>query len=97
MTVLPAVPPLMPKVSVASLLGLLATKVPLVAVKTSNTAVSISVGPVIAFSVGGVGGGGGNFAKMMSGGETKIDPGSSRQFLRRGKVVGLNEIDRLHR
>ena len=75
MTVLPAVPPLMPKVSVAPLLGLLARKVPLVAVKTSKTVVSISVGPVIAFSVGGVGGGGGNFAKMMSGSEAKIDPG----------------------
>ena len=59
MTVLAEVPPLMPKVSVAPL-ELLARKVPLVAVKTSKTVVSISVGPVIAFSVGGVGGEGGD-------------------------------------
>src|SRR6187455_812011 len=65
----------MPKVSVASLLGLLARKVPLVAVKTSKTVVSISVGPVIALSVGGVGGGGDKFAKIRSIGATKIDPG----------------------
>jgi len=75
MTVLPAVPPSMPKVSVAPLLELLARKVPLVAVKTSKTVVSISVGPGIAFSVGGVGGGGGDFAIKMSGGATKMDPG----------------------
>ncbi len=49
------------KVSVTPLLGLLARKVPLVAVKRSNTAVSISVGPITALNVGGVGGGGGSF------------------------------------
>ena len=96
MTVLPAVPPLMPKVSVA-LLGLLARKVPLVAVKTSKTVVSISVGPTIAFSVGGVGGGGGSFPKMISGTEAKIDPGSAGKLLLRGRIISLNEIDRLHR
>ena len=76
MTVLPAVPPLTPKVSVG-LLGLLARKVPLVAVKTSKTVVSISVGPITAFNVGGVGGGGGSFPKMVPGTEAKIDPGSA--------------------
>ena len=50
---LPAVPPLTPKVSVASILVLLAAKVPLVAVKASNTTVSISIGPVGTDSVGG--------------------------------------------
>ena len=64
---LPAVPPLMPKVSVAPV-ELLATKVPLVAVKTSNVAVSISVGPVTAFKIGG---GGGIFPTINSGIETK--------------------------
>jgi hypothetical protein len=66
MTVLPAVPPLMPKVSVA-LLGLLARKVPLVAVKTSKTVVSISVGPITAFNVGGVGGEAAVFRKWSRG------------------------------
>src|SRR5438105_14497359 len=77
MTEAPGVPPLMPKVSVAPLLELLARKVPLVAVKTSKTVVSISVGPITAFSVGGVGGGGGNCPIMVSGTEAKIDPGSA--------------------
>ena len=66
-TVLPPVPPLTPNVS-APPVGLLATKMPLVAVKTSNVAVSISIGPVTAFSVGG---GGGSFPKISSGTETK--------------------------
>ena len=64
---LPAVPPRMPKLSVAPV-ALLASKVPLVAVKTSNVTVSISVGPVTAFKIGG---GGGIFPKINSGIETK--------------------------
>ena len=67
----------MPKVSVALLLGLLARKVPLVAVKTSKTTVSVSVGPNTAFSVGGTGCGGGSFPKSVSGIEVKIDGGSA--------------------
>src|SRR5215217_4580321 len=80
MTVLPADPPLMLKVSVAPPLGLLARKVPLVAVKRSKTVVSISVGPITAFSVGGVGGGGGICPIIMSGADAKItagEPGDS--------------------
>ena len=64
---LPAVPPLMPKVSVALLLALLAEKVPLVAVNVSNAIVSISIGPVTAVSVGGVGGVGGGRTIKVSG------------------------------
>ena len=63
---LPAVPPLMPKVSVP-LLELWAMKVPLVAVKLSNVTVSISIGPVTAVSVGGSGGGGGGCMIVISG------------------------------
>src|SRR5258708_29979768 len=48
----------MPKVSAAPLLGLLAAKVPLVAVKWSNATVSISIGAVKALNVGGDAGGG---------------------------------------
>ena len=44
---------------------LLARKVSLVAVKSSNVTVSISVGPVTTFSVGGSGGG--IFPKINSG------------------------------
>ena len=68
------------------MLGLLARKVPLVAVKTSKTTVSVSVGPNTAFSVGGMVGGG-NFPKSVSGIEVKID-GAEQASLAPGATTG---------
>ena len=70
-TVLPAVPPLMPKVSGAPL-EVLAAKVPEVAVNVSNAMVSFSVGARKAPNVGGVGAGGGRRPIMVSGTDTKL-------------------------
>ncbi len=65
----------MPKVSVVPLFGLLARKVPLVAVKKSKALVSISVGPSPAFNVGGTGAGGEIRATVTSVTDVKITPG----------------------
>src|SRR5665647_614756 len=85
-TVLPTVPPLMPKVSLASAMELLATKVPLVAVKLSNTTVSASVGPVTAFNDGGGGGGGGGCITTISGGTEIVGIGGSEFIVGRVSV-----------
>ncbi len=76
----------MPKVSVASLVELLAVKVPLVAVKMSNTTVSISVGPVPAFSVGG------GRTRMISGTAGGTDSSVGSEFCPVGASVGIKLI-----
>ena len=87
----------MPKVSVAPLLGLLATKVPLVAVKRSNAAVSISVGPAHRIQRRR------RWRRRRQLSENGLRdrdedrPAAGQAILRWGRAVVLNEIDRLHR
>jgi len=73
----------------APLLELLAEKDPLVAVKSSNTTVSVSVGPAATFSVGGSGGGGAGAActMMISGTEWSIDGSGGSELCAGGSSV----------